>query len=178
MDEQPTPPAGRVVQTGPATRSTAIAATLLALLALGVVLIFARDRADAIVTSVLEALVWGGLVIFFQAARGTRPPLVIRPDELPQTVGQLKVVVRATVFTACFYAAAVAYSLDVHMYFTCGIAFGTPIVIWYSFRRAKQTEHELSGTLWAPARMALGSKGRGWFLVTDEEPADAVESWD
>jgi hypothetical protein len=90
----------------------------------------------------------------------------------------LKVVVRGTVLIACFYAAAVAYSLDVHMYFSCGIAFGAPIVIWYSFRRAKQTEHELSGTLWAPARMALGSKGRGWFLVTDEEPADAVESWD
>ena len=47
MDEPLTPRAGRVVQTGPATRSIAITATLLALLALlplGVVLILTRSR--------------------------------------------------------------------------------------------------------------------------------------
>jgi hypothetical protein len=57
MDEQPTPPAGRVVQTGPATRSTAIAATVLALLALGVLLTFARNRSDAFFAGVIEAAV-------------------------------------------------------------------------------------------------------------------------
>jgi hypothetical protein len=172
MDEQPTPPAGRVVQTGPATRSTAIAATLLGLLALGVVVIFARDRPDAFFASVIGAVGWAGLTIGFQATRDTTPPLAIRPDELPQTVSQLTAVARGTVYLAGIDAAAVAYSLPTHNYFICGIAFSMPIVIWDAFRRARRTERELRGTLWAPANSAWSSKGRHWFLVTEKEPFD------
>ena len=160
----------------PATRATAIAATLLAVLALGIVLIFARDRTDAIVTSVIEAVVWAGLMLAFRATRGAPPPpLAIQPDELPQTVSQLATVVRGTVLIACLLAAAIAYSLDVHSYITCGIALGAPIMIWDSFRRASRTEREMGGTLWAPAKVAWKPKGRYWFLVT--ETADWEPPW-
>src|SRR5579859_4018748 len=172
MDEQRTPPAGRVVQTVSATRSTAIAATLLALLALGVLLTFARDRPDALFASAIGAAGWAGLMSVFQATRDTTPPLAIRPHELPQTVSQLTAVARGTAYLACIDAAAVAYSLPARNYLVCGMAFSAPIVIWDAFRRARRTERELGGTLWAPANSAWSSKGRHWFLVTEQEPFD------
>jgi hypothetical protein len=172
MDEQRTPPAGRVVQTGPATRSTAIAATLLALVSLGVVLIFARNRPDAIFVSVLTAVAWGGLMIAFQAARGTPPPLAIRPDELPQTASLLTAVVRGAISLVFIYALGVAFTLATHNYVVFGIALAAPIMAWDSFRRARRTERESGGTLWAPAKIAWTAKGRYWFLVTEKEPFD------
>ena len=153
-------------------RSTAIAATLLGLLALWVLLILARDRPDAFFASAIGAVGWAGLTIALQATADTTPPLAIRPNELPQTVSQLTAVARGTVFLACLDAAAVAYSLPMHNYFACGIAFSAPIVIWDAFRRARRTERELRGTLWAPANSAWSSKGRHWFLVTEQEPLD------
>ena len=43
---------------------------MLALLALGVLLTFARDRPDAFFTGVIEAPIWAGLMIVFQANSG------------------------------------------------------------------------------------------------------------
>jgi hypothetical protein len=169
---------GRVVQTVPTTRAIAVAATLLALPSLALVLIFARNRPDAIFTSVVTAVVVGGGMIVFHATRDTPSPLAIQPDELPQTVSRLEAVVRGTVFLAFIYAFTVAFSLDQHIYITFGIALGTPIMTWDSVRQAKRTERELGGTLWAPTKIAWTRKGRYWFLVTETEPADAVESWD
>jgi hypothetical protein len=166
MDEPLTPRAGRVVQTVPTTRAIAIAATLLALPSLAVVLILARDRPDAFFASVLIAVFWSVGMIVFQVTRGTPPPLAIRPDELPQTVGLLKTVIPGTVCFALLYALAAAFSLDTHSYVTFGIALGAPIVAWDSLRRSRRTERELGGTLWAPTRIAWTSRGRYWFLVT------------
>ena len=113
-----------------------------------------------------------------QARRGAPTPLAIRRDELPETVSLPTAVVRGVTFIAFAYVLCAALSLGMHNYFAFGIALGVPIVIWHSFRRAKQTERELGGTLWAPTRIAWTSQGRGWFVVTETEPADAVESWD
>jgi hypothetical protein len=178
IDEPLTPRKGRVVQTVPTTRAIAIAATLLALPSLALVLIFARNRPDAILTSVVTAVVVGGGMIIFHATMDTPSPLAIRPDELPQTANRLEAVVRGTVFLAFIYAFTVAFSLDQHIYITVGIALSTPIMTWDSVRQAKRTERELGGTLWAPTKIAWTRKGRYWFLVTETEPADAVVSWD
>lgn len=179
MDEQATPPAGRVAQSEPATRSAAIASTVLALLALGVVLMFTRDRSHALATSALTAVAWDAAMIVVGMAKGpSPPPLAIRPAELPQTVSQFKAARQGTLFLACLFAFAVAFSFALHNYVAFGIVLGTPIMVWYSLGRTRGTERELGGTLWAPAKMAWTAKGRHWFLVTETDPADGAEPWD
>lgn len=179
MAEEPTPPAGRVVRTVPTTRSVAIAATALALLALAVVLIFTRDREDALVTAVLTAVGYDAGLIIVAAVKGaTPPPLAIRPAELPQMASQSQAVLQGVASLAGVDAFAVAFSFALHNYVAVGFVLGTPVLAWDLLRRARRTERESDGTLWAPVRMAWSAKGRRWFLVTEAEPADAVEPRD
>jgi len=151
----------------PATRIYSIAAALLALLALAVTLVLATDRVAVIVDSMFTAVLWAAVVILVQSrsAKKLAPPLRVGSDELPPTDSLRNAGVRYIAGVVILDAAAVAYSLSFHQYIPVGIILGLPIVIWDSHRKAKRTELELRGTLWAINNFAGTPKSHPRYLV-------------
>lgn len=157
-----------VIAMVPATRAWAIVTTLVALLTFAITIILAKDRLMVLLTSVPIALIWSaGMVLFLPVMmRNVPPPVPVRPDQLPRSAPLWKAIVPGFTLLAIFSIAASGFSLSVHEYLAVGVLLGAPIVVWDSLRRARRTEHELSGVLWSSTGFALTSNDRIRYLVT------------
>jgi hypothetical protein len=159
----------KVVQAAPAVRVRAIIATALALLAFAITVTLAKHRLEALITSVLMAILWsGGMVVMLRVIQKTiAPAVLIEQNELPPIAASWKVTASTAALLAIVDAAAVAFSLAVHprTYVVIGIVLGGPGVIWSSFLRIERTQRQYQGTLWCKTGFAWTSKGRSPYVV-------------
>jgi hypothetical protein len=131
-------------------RVQAVTFTLLALLALGVTAVLAKNPLDAIVGSIIGAILWAAGMHFLMARKAYNlPPVRTSPEGLPPRASVWKRVIPGAAFLAVFYAADVAYSLYSHEYFVLGIALGCPIFLWDNLHMTRRTQREEHGVLWS-----------------------------
>jgi hypothetical protein len=159
----------KVVQAAPEARKQAIIAAALALLALAITVIFAEHRLDALIVSVIIAILWSaGMVAMLRLIRKTiPPPVLVDKNELPPAAAAWKATAYSAVLLAVVDAAAIAFSLAVHpqTYVVIGIVLGGPSVIWNSLLRINRTQRQYQGTLWRNTGFAWTSKDRSLYVV-------------
>lgn len=162
-----------VVQTVPAGRVTAIASALIALIAFAVALIIVHDRARVVVTTLLGAVIWGGLMVasLTRMARRLPPPLRVQPDELPRKANPATALIPGIALFAIVDAVILFTSIYLQHSSSVGTALGImlggPIVLAGTLVNARRTERELGGTLWSPPTVAWTAKNRIRYLVSN-----------
>jgi len=98
---------GTVVQTVPMLRVQAVILTLLALVALAVTAVLAKNPLDAVVSSVIGAIIWAAVMHFLVTRRAYNlPPVRVSPEGLPPIDSAWKWVLPHTTLVTVFYIAS------------------------------------------------------------------------